>query len=157
MRLNCIDSGSLPAGSPLQVARERASESRSREGRRKRRALLSLPRLRAVSLFSWSVEQNARDTQMTTRVTEVPHLAHLGLLSRAALEWLLSTPSSGELPHRLCKTRSPSNLMGSWQDRLLRKKEKKNWLVLTTAQCVLLKKKIKSGTLKYHFSLKRMT
>ena len=26
------------------------------------------PRLRAVSLFSWSVEQNARDTQMTTRV-----------------------------------------------------------------------------------------
>ena len=27
-------------------------------------------RLRAVSLFSWSVEQNARHTQMTTRVTE---------------------------------------------------------------------------------------
>ena len=27
-------------------------------------------RLRAVSLFSWSVEQNIRDTQMTTRVTE---------------------------------------------------------------------------------------
>ena len=27
-------------------------------------------RLRAVSLFSWSVEQNARDTQMSTRVTE---------------------------------------------------------------------------------------
>ena len=27
-------------------------------------------RLRAVSLFCWSVEQNARDTQMTTRVTE---------------------------------------------------------------------------------------
>ena len=27
-------------------------------------------RLRAVSLFSWSVEQNAPDTQMTTRVTE---------------------------------------------------------------------------------------
>ena len=26
--------------------------------------------LRAVSLFSWSVEQNARDTQMTTRLTE---------------------------------------------------------------------------------------
>ena len=25
-------------------------------------------RLRAVSLFSWSIEQNARDTQMTTRV-----------------------------------------------------------------------------------------
>ena len=29
-----------------------------------------MDRLRAVSLFSWSVEQNARDTQMTTRVTE---------------------------------------------------------------------------------------
>ena len=27
-------------------------------------------RLRAVSLFSLSVEKNARDTQMTTRVTE---------------------------------------------------------------------------------------
>ena len=27
-------------------------------------------RLRAGSLFSWSIEQNARDTQMTTRVTE---------------------------------------------------------------------------------------
>ena len=27
-------------------------------------------RRRAVSLFSWSVEENARDTQMTTRVTE---------------------------------------------------------------------------------------
>ena len=27
-------------------------------------------RLRAVSLFSWSVEQNVQDTQMTTRVTE---------------------------------------------------------------------------------------
>ena len=29
-----------------------------------------LSRLRAVSLFPWSVEQNAQDTQMTTRVTE---------------------------------------------------------------------------------------
>ena len=27
-------------------------------------------RLRVGSLFSWSIEQNARDTQMTTRVTE---------------------------------------------------------------------------------------
>ena len=27
-------------------------------------------RLRAVSLFSWSVEKNERDTQMTTSVTE---------------------------------------------------------------------------------------
>ena len=26
-------------------------------------------RLRAVPLFSWSIEQNARDTQMTTRMT----------------------------------------------------------------------------------------
>ena len=33
-------------------------------------ALLVDTRLRAVSLFSWSVEQNARDTQITTRVTE---------------------------------------------------------------------------------------
>ena len=29
-----------------------------------------LSRLRAVSLFPWSVEQNAQDMQMTTRVTE---------------------------------------------------------------------------------------
>ena len=28
-------------------------------------------RLRAVSLFSWSVEQEARDAQMTIRVTEL--------------------------------------------------------------------------------------
>ena len=27
-------------------------------------------RLRAVSLFSWPVEQNVQDTQMTMRVTE---------------------------------------------------------------------------------------
>ena len=27
-------------------------------------------RLRAVSLFSWSLERNARDTQLTSRVTE---------------------------------------------------------------------------------------
>ena len=32
-------------------------------------------RLRAVSLFSWSVEQNARDTQMTTCMTEGATLA----------------------------------------------------------------------------------
>ena len=128
MRLNCIDSGSLPAGSPLQVARERASESRSREGRRKRRALLFFPRLRAVSLFSWSVEQNARDTQMTTRVTEVPHLAHLRLPSRAALEWLLSTPPSGELAHRLCKKeRGKKKLVGSNDHPMsLAKKKEKN-------------------------------
>ena len=30
----------------------------------------AVDRVRVVSLFSWSVEQNARDTQMTTRVTE---------------------------------------------------------------------------------------
>ena len=29
-----------------------------------------MTRLRAVSLFSWSVEQNAQDTQMAARVTE---------------------------------------------------------------------------------------
>ena len=34
-----------------------------------RRSLLSI-RLRAVSPFSWSIEQNARDTQMTTRGTK---------------------------------------------------------------------------------------
>ena len=32
--------------------------------------ILLTNRLRAVSLFSWSVEQNARDTQMTMCVTE---------------------------------------------------------------------------------------
>ena len=32
--------------------------------------ILAQSRLRAVSRFSWSVEQNARDTQMTTRLTE---------------------------------------------------------------------------------------
>ena len=35
-----------------------------------RRIRILSVKLRAVSLFSWSVEQNARDTQITTRVTE---------------------------------------------------------------------------------------
>ena len=34
-----------------------------------RAMFLCFSRLRAVSLFTWSVEQNARDTQMATRVT----------------------------------------------------------------------------------------
>ena len=48
-------------------------------------------RLRAVSLFSWSVEENARDTQMTTRVTEGARRAggcrprHAARRSRACL------------------------------------------------------------------------
>ena len=37
-------------------------------------------RLGAVSLFSWSVEQIARDTQMTTRVTEGPRRERLFFL-----------------------------------------------------------------------------
>ena len=40
-------------------------------------------RLRAVSLFSWSVEQNARDTQMTTRVTEGARRERLSSLAAA--------------------------------------------------------------------------
>ena len=44
-----------------------------------------VPRLRAVSLFSWSVEQNARDTQMTTRVTEGARQGrHNALVSRVS-------------------------------------------------------------------------
>ena len=44
---------------------------------------LWLTRLRAVSIFSWSVEQNARDTQMTTRVTEgARRERHVTLVSR---------------------------------------------------------------------------
>ena len=39
-------------------------------------------RLWAVSLFSWSVEQNARDTQMSTRVTEGARQALSFLASR---------------------------------------------------------------------------
>ena len=35
------------------------------------------------SLFSWSVEQNARDRQMTTRVTERKREAACSLRSRA--------------------------------------------------------------------------
>ena len=40
-------------------------------------------RPRAVSLFSWSVEQNARDTQMTTSVTEGARQA-VALVSRVS-------------------------------------------------------------------------
>ena len=44
-----------------------------------------LLRLRAVSLFSWSVEQNARDKQMTTRVTEgARRERHDALVSRVS-------------------------------------------------------------------------
>ena len=39
-------------------------------------------RLRVVSLFSWSVEQNARNTQMSTRVTEGARQALSFLASR---------------------------------------------------------------------------
>ena len=44
---------------PIEIGSRGASYLRSGDHRQ-----------RAVSLFSWSVEQNARDTQMTTRVTE---------------------------------------------------------------------------------------
>ena len=40
-------------------------------------------RLRTVSPFSWSVEQNARDTQMTTRVTEGARRERLSSLAAA--------------------------------------------------------------------------
>ena len=54
--------------------RKKSRESSPPKRTRVRRAgivhKLEHSRLRAVSLFSWSVEQNARDTQMTTRVTE---------------------------------------------------------------------------------------
>ena len=46
-------------------------------------------RLRAVSLFSWSVEQNAGDTQMTTRVTEgARRERHVSRVSRLRLSTL---------------------------------------------------------------------
>ena len=41
-------------------------------------------RLRAVSLFSWSVEQMAPDTQMTTRVTEGARRERHALVSRVS-------------------------------------------------------------------------
>ena len=128
MRLNCIDSGSLPAGSPLQVARERASG-----GGKGELSSLSLDYEQSL-FFSWSFEQNARDTQMTTRVTEVPHLAHLRLPSRAALEWLLSTPPSGEFAHRLCKKeRKKKKVVGSNDHpmSLAKKKEKKQHIKIS--------------------------
>ena len=49
----------------------------------RRRASLRGGRLRTVSLFSWSVEQNARDTQMTTRVTEGARRERLSSLAAA--------------------------------------------------------------------------
>ena len=41
-------------------------------------------RLRAVSLFPWSVAQNTRDTQMTTRVTEGAKRERHDLVSRVS-------------------------------------------------------------------------
>ena len=52
-------------------------------------------RLRAGSLFPWSIEQNARDTQMTTRVTE-------GAIKRRPPRCLAASPLDAPvraLPH----------------------------------------------------------
>ena len=56
------------ANGKMKCARDRAGCGRSLEAYVKQSP--KMRRLRAVSLLSWSVEQNARDTQMTTRVTE---------------------------------------------------------------------------------------
>ena len=53
-------------------------------------------RLRAVSLFSCSIEQNARDTQMTTRVTEGAGRPRFSRLSRAC-----TPPTKSEQKERL--------------------------------------------------------
>ena len=72
--IEVLRSSSLRASSPFEGNRKKSRESSPPKGTRVRRAgivhKLEHSRLRAVSLFSWSVEQNARDTQMTTRVTE---------------------------------------------------------------------------------------
>ena len=47
-------------------------------------------RLRAVSLFSWYVEQNGRDTQMTTRVTDGARRERLFFLLRLPPSFLAS-------------------------------------------------------------------
>ena len=52
----------------------------------------SLNRLRAVSLFSWSVEQIARDTQITTRVTEGARGERLFLGCRPRFWRLVASP-----------------------------------------------------------------
>ena len=46
--------------------------------------------LRAVSLFSWYVEQNGRDTQMTTRVTDGARRERLFFLLRLPPSFLAS-------------------------------------------------------------------
>ena len=56
------------ANGKMKCARDRAGCTRSLEAYVKQSP--KMRRLRAVSLLSWSVEQNGRDTQMTSRVTE---------------------------------------------------------------------------------------
>ena len=60
-------------------------------------------RLRAVSLFSWSVEQNARDTQMTTRVTEGASFIRRG-----------SPLRSNPFTEEWCPFRRPTNSKSSY-------------------------------------------
>ena len=62
--------------------------------------------VRAVSLFSWSVEQNARDTQMTTRVTEGARRAavlasHVSRLRRSTLARACTPLTKSEEKERL--------------------------------------------------------
>ena len=63
-------------------------------------------------LFSWSVEQNARDTQMTTRVTEVARRERLFSSRAAALVSRVSRLCRSTLAHatlaRACTALSKS-------------------------------------------------
>ena len=84
-------------------------------------------RLRAVSLFPWSVAQNTRDTQMTTRVTEGAKRERHDLVSRVSRPrrstfaracTLLTKSEESESRHTSC-------LMGgkSPSDKLMSRKE----------------------------------
>ena len=63
--------------------------------------LYTFRRLRAVSLFSWSVEQNVRDTQMKTRVTEGARRATHAQRSHARALPLLNLKKKGDCLHSI--------------------------------------------------------
>ena len=70
-------------------------------------------------LFSWSVEQNARDTQMTTRVTEVARRERLFSSRAAALVSRISRLRRSTLARATLACACPALSKSEEQERLL--------------------------------------
>ena len=135
MRLNCIDSGSLPAGSPLQVARERASGGGKGE-------LSSLSLDYEQSIFFLGPSSKTPETRKWPRA------------------WL-KFPTSRTCVSLRVRLSSDFSRLPQVESLLIgyaRKKGEKKLVGSNDHPMSLAKKKEKKPSiLKYHFSLKQMT